>query len=204
MYKPRPIKKVIECFCKIPGIGPRMAERSVFFLIREKNDFIDKFASSLLELKSLVRCQYCHAIAEKSPCDICSDTQRDFKKLAVVESFADAEAIERTKKYNGLYFILGNLISPLDGIYPRDIPLEILKERIKKTDVEEVIIATDPNTKGEATALFLIDGLKDLNLKITRLAYGLPFGGDLEYADELTLSSAIESRRDVLKKTNGG
>lgn len=199
MKKPQPINEVIENLTVLPGIGPRMAERTAYFLLKQGSDFIDRFVAALLGLKSLVRCGECHAVGEKNPCDICADVGRDRQKLAVVESPADIEALERTRKYGGLYFVLGGLISPLDGVNVSDIPVDALKERIKKTDVKEVIVATDPNTKGETTALFLTEALKDSGVKITRLAYGLPFGGDLEYADEITLGSAIEGRKEIKK-----
>ncbi len=200
MKKPQTIKKVAERFSAIPGIGPKMAERTTFFILKQGNEFIDDFIAALSELKLMVRCGECMALGEKNPCDICSHPLRDKTKLAVVESSSDIDAIERTQKYNGLYFILGGLISPLEGFKISDVPSDALRERIKNRGVGEVILATDPNAKGEATAIYLTDVLKDLDVKITRLAYGLPFGGDLEYADEITLSSAIEGRREVQKK----
>ncbi len=200
LKKPQSIKKLAELLATLPGIGPRMAERIVFFSIKKGAFFIDELSDAFSVLKSLIQCERCLAIGERNPCEICADVFRDAKKLAVVEKLADVEAIEKTGKYNGLYFISGGLISPLDGYNVSDFPVAALKKRITEEKIEEIIIATDPNTKGETTALFIIESLKDFDIKLTRLAYGLPFGGDLEYADELTLSSAIEGRREVLKK----
>ncbi len=202
MKKPLPINNLIDKLSTLPGVGPRSAERMVFFILKEGKEYIETFSTALLDLNKLVRCPECMAISEESPCRTCSDNTRDRKKLMIVENYADAEAIEKTSRFNGLYFFIGSLYSPLDGVNVSDIPTGAIIERILKRGVEEVIIATDPNTKGEATALLIADALKDINVKVTRLAYGLPFGGDLEYADEITLRGAIDGRVEMNKKNS--
>jgi len=198
MKKPAPIKNLSDKLSKLPGVGPRSAERMVFFILKSGTDFIEDLSSAVLDLKKLVRCPECMALAETAPCRLCSDVSRNRKKLMIVENYADAEAVEKTARYDGLYFFIGALYSPLEGVNASDIPSEEIRQRVISRGVEEVIIATDPNTKGEATALLIADILKDLdNVKITRLAYGLPFGGDLEYADEITLKGAIDGRVEL-------
>ncbi|PKN01572.1 MAG: recombination protein RecR [Elusimicrobia bacterium HGW-Elusimicrobia-1] len=204
MRKPRAIDRLAKEFEKIPGIGPRQAERIVYFFIKQGPDFIDGFASAASDVKNLVRCSECRSVSETSPCAVCSDTSRDSSKLLVVANTADAEAIERTGKYDGYYFAMGALLSPLDGINPADLPLNELKALVEKKRFAEVIIATDPNVKGDATALLIADALDGVCGAVTRLAYGLPFGGDVEYADEITLSGAIDGRRNINKRSNQG
>lgn len=197
MRKPRAIDRLAKEFEKIPGIGPRQAERIVYFFIKQGPDFVDGFMSASAEIKNLVRCSQCRAVSETSPCATCSDASRDYSKILVVASSADAEAIEKTGRYNGHYFVLGALVSPIDGVRVSDMPIAEMADRIEKTGVEEVIIATDPNSKGETTALAIADALKGARVRVTRLAYGLPFGGDLEYADEITLTGALDGRKEI-------
>ncbi|MDI6756908.1 MAG: recombination mediator RecR [Endomicrobiia bacterium] len=197
MKKPQAITRLAREFEKIPGIGPRQAERTVYFFIKQGPDFIDGFTAAASEIKNLVRCSQCRAVSETSPCATCSDAARDSSKLLVVASSADAEAVEKTGRYDGHYFILGALVSPLDGINPGDIPVAELLSLVRKKRVSEVIIATDPNAKGDTTALLIAAELNGACESITRLAYGLPFGGDLEYADEITLTGALNGRKEI-------
>jgi recombination protein RecR len=198
MKRPEPIEKMIEAFRQLPGIGPKMAERLSYFVLKAPPAVADRLVESIREARETVKlCGRCFNVSESDPCQVCSDTARDPSVLCVVETPQDLMALSRVKEFNGLYFVLGGALSPLDAVGPDDIRVELLINRLKKDKIRELIIATDTDSKGETTALYLAERLKPLGLKITRLGYGLPVGGDLEYADEITLTRAMEGRREI-------
>lgn len=198
MY-PKTIQKLIEIFSKFPGVGPRTAARFVFYLVKKDRKEIEEIASSILNLKERIKfCQLCFKPFEGEGefCEICRDPARNRGLLCLVEKETDLEAIEKTRKYSGLYFILGGPVSVIKKEELKKLRIEELEKRIKKdTELKEIIIATNQTTEGETIALFLERKLKNFEKKITRLGRGLPKGGELEYADEETLSSALESRK---------
>ncbi|MEK6691557.1 MAG: recombination mediator RecR [Nitrospirota bacterium] len=192
------LKKVIQELTRLPGIGQKTAQRLAFFILGMPDEEAKSIANAIIDLKDKGRyCSNCNNITEDEICEICKDIRRDQKKICVVEEPSNLYAIERTKQYQGFYHVLLGALSPLDGIGPEDIRVKELLHRIEKGNVEEVIIATNPNTKGEATALYISRLIRPLGIKVTRLAYGLPMGGDLEFADEVTLTKAIEGRREI-------
>lgn len=198
MYRLDSLERLIGELKKLPGIGPKSAQRMAYHLLGSKPKEVQELLQAIVEAKKRIgSCTICGALAEKDPCPICSDSQRDRTTVCVVEEFRDVMSIEATREYNGLYHVLNGAISPLDGIGPEDIRLRELLERLKPGTIREIIIATDPNVEGEATAMYLARLLQPRRLKVTRLASGLPVGGDLEYADEMTLVSAIEGRREM-------
>ena len=193
MYSPS-IQKLIDFFSKFPTVGPRTAARFVSYLIKMPQENFEEFLASLKEIKSKTKlCPSCFNPSEEDLCPICQDKSRNQSLLCVVEKEADLNSIENTKKYKGLYFILGGVISLRKN--KREIRIEELKERIKNANFQEIIIATNPTPEGESTALFLERELKPFNIKLTRLGRGLPQGGELEYADPDTLESALDSRK---------
>ena len=190
------IQDLIDELGKLPGIGPKSAQRIAFHIIQSENIDVTKLAEILRDVKSKVKfCEECGNISEDQKCQICSDPRRDSKFICVVEESKDVLAIEKTREFQGKYHVLGGAISPIDGIGPENLRIKELLTRLQ--DVEEVIIATDPNLEGEATATFLLRLLKPIGVKVSRLASGLPVGGDLEYADEVTLGRAFEGRRKI-------
>jgi recombination protein RecR len=195
---PEPIAKLIESFTKLPGIGVKTATRLAFFVIGMKEDEVLEVAKSLVNAKrKLVYCSQCCNITDIDPCRICGDGLRDVRLMCVVQESKDVVAMERTKEFNGLYHVLHGAISPLLGIGPEDIKIPELLNRLKDERIQEIIMATNQNTEGEATAMYLTRLLKPLGIKLTRIAHGLPVGGDLEYADEITLVKALEGRREL-------
>lgn len=199
---PDSVQKLIEEFGKLPGIGPKTASRLSFYLLSKPQRDIDSFSEALSNLKkNLVFCEECFNISEKNPCDICTDPKRDKTSIMVVEEPLDVLALSRTE-YKGLYHVLGGVISPIDGIGPENLRIKELIDKLKKDDkIEEVILATDPSLEGEATAMYIAQKLAELKaqnsklkIAVTRIARGLPVGGDLEYADEITLTRALEGR----------
>ena len=192
------VQDLIEEFAKLPGVGPKGATRIAFHLLNSDNAEVAKLAEVLREVKEKVRfCKQCYNVAQNELCRICADTRRDQTLICVVEEPKDVLAIERTREFRGKYHVLGGAISPIDGIGPDDLRLKELMSRLSDDSISEVILATDPNLEGEATATYLARLLAPLGLKVTRLASGLPVGGDLEYADEITLGRAFEGRRQV-------
>ena len=192
------IAKLIQEFKKFPGIGQKTAERLVFFLLKEQKDVAQGLAEAILNLKDKIQsCSRCNSITENDPCDICRDPKRDRKIICVVEEPHDLYAIERMGEYQGCYYVLMGSISPLDGVGPEDIQINGLLERVKKEGVQEVIIATNPNMEGDATAIFIFNTLKSMGVKVTRIARGLPVGSDLEYADEVTILRSFEGRMEM-------
>lgn len=198
MQYPEPIAKLMEGFMRLPGIGPKTAGRLAFFVLDMKEDDVLDFAKALVNAKrNLMYCSVCHNITDTDPCRICDDSHRDRSMICVVQEAKDVIAMEKMKEYNGLYHVLQGAISPMDGVGPEDIKIPELIKRLQDEEVEEVIVATNPNIEGEATAMYLSRLIKPTGIKVTRIAHGLPVGGDLEYADEVTLSKAIEGRREI-------
>jgi len=189
---------MIEAFRQLPGIGPKMAERLCYYILKSPASMSEKIIESIRQARETVKlCSRCFNMSEVDPCAICSDTIRDNSLLCVVETPQDMMALSRVKDFNGLYFVLGGALSPLDAVGPGDIRVELLLNRLKKDKIQELIVATDTDSKGEMTALYLAELIKPLGIKVTRLGYGLPVGGDLEYADEITLTRAMEGRREI-------
>ncbi|WP_411843021.1 recombination mediator RecR [Salinicoccus sp. HZC-1] len=198
MHYPEPISKLIDSFMKLPGIGPKTAQRLAFYVLNMKEDDVVNFSRSLMEVKrELQFCSICGHITDIDPCYICSDKNRDRSVICVVQDTKDVIAMEKMREYKGLYHVLHGAISPMDGIGPEDINVPSLIERLKNDEVKEIILATNPNIEGESTAMYISRLVKPIGIKSTRLASGLPVGGDLEYADEVTLSKAIEHRTEL-------
>jgi recombination protein RecR len=195
---PEPVARLIEEFSRLPGIGPKTASRLTFFLLRSPAEQAESLAEALRQLRErIIFCSTCFNITEESPCPICRDEGRDRSLICVVEEPLDVLAIERTREYRGLYHVLHGAISPVDGIGPEDLKIRELINRLRAEPVEEVILATNPSLEGEATAMYLHRQLMPLGVRVTHLARGLPVGGDLEYADEITLARALEGRREM-------
>ena len=188
------VERAIHELGKLPGVGRKSAQRFVFYLLNRSTDEVSALANALLELKNKVgHCSLCYNITEQDPCAICTSPKRDRRLICVVEEANDVLALEKTGAYNGLYHVLSGVLSPLDGIGPEDLRIKELLARLAD-GVEEVIIATNPSTEGEATAIYLARLIKPLNIKISRIARGIPVGADLEYADEVTLTRALQGR----------
>ncbi len=196
---PRTVTRLIEEFHRLPGIGPKTAQRLTFYLLRAPKEQARLLADALTELKErIVTCSVCANIAEENPCAICRDGARERNIVCVVEEPLDMLALERTREYHGLYHVLHGAISPVEGIGPEDLKIaELIKRLQSDSNIKEVVLATNPNMEGEATAMYLERLIKPLGVRLTRLARGLPVGGDLEYADEVTLTRALEGRREV-------
>ncbi len=192
------VENLINEFRKLPGIGPKSAKRIVFFLLKLSHSDIVKFSRNLIEMKEKVKfCSQCYSLTEEDICHICRDQSRDRKKICIVEEVSDVIIIEKTGEYKGLYHILGGLLSPIENVGPDEIRVPRLLERVKASDIEEVIIALNPTVEGESTAMYLKKILTPFGVKVTKLASGLPVGGDLEYADEITIGRAISDRREL-------
>ncbi len=192
------VQDLIDEFGRLPGIGPKSAQRIAFFIVQNENYEPSALSELLKTVREKVRfCQTCGMISERDTCGFCQDPKRNSSMICVVEEAKDVLAVERTRGFRGLYHVLGGAISPIDGIGPDDLRIKELLSRLASTEVSEVIIATDPNLEGEATATYLSRLLHQPGLTVTRLASGLPVGGDLEYADEVTLGRAFEGRRSV-------
>jgi len=193
-----PVSKLIDEFAKLPGIGPKTASRLAFFVLRSSRDDAIGLAEAILEVKErIVLCSVCFNITEQDPCVICSDAQRDRSKICVVEEPLDVVALDRTGAYSGLYHVLHGAISPVDGIGPDRLKIRELIERVNSERPDEVILAMNPNIEGDATAMYIARQLVSLGTTVTRPASGLPVGGDLEYADEVTLGRALSGRQIV-------
>jgi recombination protein RecR len=193
-YSSASMEKAISELSKLPGIGRKSAQRLVFYLLKAQKYEVRSLAEAIIAIKEKIKfCSTCFNITENDPCKICTSETRDRSLICVVEEANDVLAVEKTARYKGLYHVLGGALSPLEGIGPDDLHIRELLARLNGS-TGEVIIATNPNTEGEATALYLEKLMKPLNLKLTRIARGLPVGGDLEYADEITLTRALEGR----------
>ena len=198
MRYPVSIQNLIDHFAKLPSVGPKTAERYVFYLLKAHPDSLQAFAQAIAELKEKTAvCQTCLSIAETNPCSICSDLKRNHSVICLMADARDMLAIEATKQYNGLYFILGGVINTIEGIKPEQLNIKALLNRLKSNNIKEVILAFNPNLEGETTAMYMAKLLKPHKIKITRLAKGLPMGADLEYADEITLSNALKYRNEM-------
>lgn len=194
---PAPVQRLIDAFARLPGIGPKTASRLTYYLLRAPQEEAQTLAEALRELKAKTRfCQVCFNMTEESPCPICASAERDHSIICVVEEPLDVIAIERTREYNGVYHVLHGAISPMNGIGPEDLKIRELVARVQ-AGVREIILATNPSLEGENTAMYLYKKLAAMNVTVTRLARGLPMGGDLEYADEITLARALEGRRKM-------
>lgn len=197
MYEIQTLLKLQEQFSKLPGIGPKSAMRLAYKVIEMPEEEVKEFAEDMYRARLSVRyCPVCGNLTDRDICPICADERRDRSVICVVKDFRDVAAIERLREYKGVYHVLGGTISPLDGIGPDDIAIKPLLERLKDNRVKEIIIATNPDVQGEATAVYLSRLINIPGLKITRIAHGVPVGGELEYTDEITLLKALEGRRD--------
>ncbi|WP_337959007.1 recombination mediator RecR [Rubrobacter calidifluminis] len=194
----RPVERLISELSKLPSIGPRSAQRIAFHIIRERREDALALAGAIREVRERIKpCRRCFNLAEEEECEICRDPRRDASVICVVEDPYDIGPIERTGEYRGLYHVLGGALSPLDGVEPEDLRISELVERVRREGTKELILATNPNTTGEATALYIAQEVEGLPVRVTALASGLPVGGDLEYADEVTLGRAFAGRREI-------
>ena len=195
---PEPVTRLIDAFAQLPGIGPKTASRLTFYLLRRPAEQTDALADALRDLKErIIFCQQCLNITEQSPCKICQDEGRERGVICVVEEPLDVLAIERTGEYRGLYHVLHGAISPVEGIGPDELRINELMARLRAEAIQEILLATNPNLEGEATAMYLARLIQPMGIRVTRLARGLPVGGDLEYADAVTLSRALEGRQEM-------
>ena len=192
-----PVARLVDEFHKLPGIGPKTAQRLTYYLVRMPEEQARALAEAILAVKDrIVLCSQCYNITESDPCAVCSDPARDRTRICVVEEALDVLALERTDAYKGLYHVLHGVISPMNGVGPDDLKIQPLLGRLKGSDVQEVVLATNPNLEGEATSMYIHRLISPLGIRVTRPAQGLPVGGDLEYADHVTLGRAIEGRQD--------
>jgi recombination protein RecR len=197
-YHPEPLARLIESLQRLPGIGPKTAQRLAFFLLKRPAEEVRELADAMGRLKELiVHCSVCFNVTEEDPCRICRDPRRDARVVCIVEEPNDLLALERTGEFRGRYHVLLGALSPLDGIGPEDLRVRELLVRLEREPVEEIILATNPSVEGEATAIYLGKLLKPAGVRVTRIARGLPVGGDLEYADDVTLSRALQGRREM-------
>lgn len=195
---PEPVARLIEELAKLPGVGPKSAQRLAYHLLQQDPAAVRRLGQALLSAHDkVVRCSVCQDLADSDPCAVCADPGRDQHIIMVVEDSRDVIAIERTGEYHGLYHVLGGTISPMEGIGPEQLHVRELLGRLQKATVQEVILATDPDVEGDATALYIARLVRSQDLRVTRIARGLPAGGDIDYADELTLARAIEGRREL-------
>ncbi|HIE30489.1 TPA: recombination protein RecR [Candidatus Poribacteria bacterium] len=194
---PEPLAKLINELRKLPGVGPKTSQRFAFYMLKMPEEDTKALGQAIFKIKSsLIYCQICGNITEENPCHICQDLNRDHSVICVVEEPDDLLAIERTRQYNGVYHVLMGALSPLEGVNPQDLRLKELFERVNSEEISEIILATNHTTEGQATALYIAKRLEGLDIKLTRIAYGIPVGGDLEYTDEVTLGKALEGRRE--------
>ena len=197
-YNVAPLEELVDQFARLPGIGKKTAQRLSFFVLGLPEGEAEKFADAIVEAhKKIHSCKICQNLTDGEICSVCASGTRDRETICVVEDPRDVMAFERTGDYNGLYHVLHGVISPMDGVGPDDLRIKELLERIKTGEIEEIIIATNPNIEGETTAMYLSKLISPLGVRVTRLAYGVPVGADLEYADEVTLLRALDGRRDI-------
>jgi recombination protein RecR len=198
MRYPLSIQNLIDEFAKLPTVGPKTAERYVFYLLKQNAEDLQKFAQAIAELKEKITiCQTCLAVTDSNPCLICSNSKRNQEIICVIAKTRDMLTIEDTRQHNGLYHVLGGTINAINGIKPEDLNIQKLVNRIKNNKISEIILALNPTLEGETTCLYLVKALKPLNIKITRIARGLPSGADLEYADQITLTNALKYRTNL-------
>ncbi len=197
-YYSAPIESLIEAFAKLPGVGKKTAQRLAFHVLDMNEPEVEKLSEAIITAKRSIRyCKFCTNITDREVCSICSDSHRDPSIICVTEDPRDVVAMEKTKEYKGLYHVLHGAISPLEGIGPEEIKIKELLIRLQQGEVKEIILATNPNIEGEATAMYLSKLIKPMGIKVSRIAHGIPVGGDLEYIDEVTLSKAMEGRREI-------
>lgn len=198
MRYPVSIQNLIDHFSKLPTVGPKTAERYVFYLLKQHPEWLQAFAQAIAEIREKTAvCQTCLSIAELNPCRICADQKRDRSVICLAADTRDMLALESTKQYNGLYFILGGTINTIEGVKPEQLNIKALQNRLSSGGFKEIILAFNPDFEGETTAMYITKLLKPYKIKITRLAKGLPMGADLEYADEITLTNALKYRNEV-------
>lgn len=198
MYNLPPLDSLIEHFERLPGIGKKSAQRLAFYILSSPEEQVNRFAQCLTETKTKIRrCSVCCNLTDNEICSVCSDSSRDHSTICVVEAPGDVFALERTREFNTVYHVLHGVISPMDGVTPDSLTISSLIKRVKDGGVKEIIMATNPNAEGEATAMYISRLVKPLGVKVTRLAYGIPVGGELGYADEITLMRAIDGRREI-------
>jgi len=208
MNRPQAVERMVEIIKKLPGIGPKMAERLSYHILKMPQNEVERLIDSIQKARETMRyCDVCYNLSESNPCPVCSDMSRERNTICVVETPQDLIAVSKAKDYKGLYFVLGGALSPLDAVGPDDIRVAQLLKRLKNdkiandkvagSKITEVILATDTDSKGETTALYLAEIIKPFGIKVTRLGYGLPVGGDIEYADEITISRAIAGRKEM-------
>ena len=198
MNRPSAVKELLDQLQRMPGIGQKTAERVSFFLMRGSSEQAYKLADAIRKVKEkIILCSQCHGITEVDPCSICLDPKRDLSTVCVVEEPHDVYAMENMGYFKGIYHVLMGVISPLDGIGPGELTIESLRNRVLKNDIQEVVLATNPTMEGESTAVYISKILKSESIKITRIARGLPVGGDIEYADEVTLMKSLEGRMEM-------
>jgi recombination protein RecR len=198
VYQIQSLQKLVEALHRLPGIGPKTAERLAYYILKtNKEEVVDLAEAIKLAKESIRYCSICNNVTDTDPCAICQNVERDHTQICVVEEPFDVIALEKTRGHKGVYHVLLGALSPLEGIGPEDLKIKDLLTRIEKDNVQEVIIATNPNVEGEATALYLSRLIKPLGVKVMRIAYGLPIGSSLEYADEMTLSKALEGRKEL-------
>lgn len=198
MHYPKPLAKLVGALEKLPGIGPKSAQRMAFYILRSSEEEAKELIEAISEVKSkITQCRICYNFADKEVCDICASDKRDKSLICVVAEPRDVIAMEKTNEYKGTYHVLQGVISPMDGVGPDMLRIRELQQRIIGNSIEEVILATNPTVEGDTTAMYLAGILKPLGVKVTRLAHGMPFGGDLDYADQVTLIRALEWRREI-------
>ena len=192
------LTRLVEALRRLPGIGPKTALRLTFHILTMENSAVEEMARALVEAKQKVKhCNRCRNLTEDDLCPICRDERRDNTLLCIVQEPRDILVIEKTGQFRGRYFVLHGALSPLEGLGPSELKIPLLLQQLKTGEIREIIVATNPNVEGDATAFYLADVVKPLNIKITRIGFGLPVGGDLEYADELTMARALEARREI-------
>ncbi|MEE9193455.1 MAG: recombination mediator RecR [Thermodesulfobacteriota bacterium] len=195
---PKPVSRLIDELSKLPGIGEKNATRLAFHILGSKDEYTFRLAQAIVDIKKNVRaCGTCFNITSENPCDICTDNSREQGLICVVEDPMDLIAVERSRVFSGLYHVLNGVIAPLEGIGPEDLTIGPLINRLKENSVKEIIIATNPSVEGEATSLYIARLVKPLGIKVSRIAHGIPMGGDLEYTDELTIGKALRDRKEI-------
>jgi recombination protein RecR len=195
---PEPILRLIEAFSKLPGIGEKSATRLAFHILRSPAEYAERLAKAVTDTKNrVILCTICYSFTSEDPCEICRDRERDRTTICVVEKPIDLIAVERSGEFNGQYHVLHGVISPIEGVGPEDLRIKELLSRVKTGIIKEIIIATNPSVEGEATALYLAKIIKPLRIQVSRIAHGIPMGGDIEYVDEITLGKALRNRKAI-------
>lgn len=198
MKTPAPIERLVANLKRLPGVGEKSATRLAFFLLSAPERLVTELADAMVRVKTeIVLCEHCFDLTDVSPCPVCRDDRRDAKLVCVVEEPADRAAIERSGDWSGRYHVLGGALSPIDGVGPDDLRIQELEARVRTDAVTEVLLATNPNAEGDATAHYLADRLRGSGARITRIGYGMPMGGDLEYADHVTVARSLQNRREI-------